>query len=81
MSTPVFRHLLKSLIALQYVVLLILHHIKALKGDVIYYVFIFLKCNSLRQNNKSRSFNLIAFNLLISDHSNVLRGFNLQKLG
>jgi len=35
MSTPVFRHLLKSLIALQYVVLLILHHIKALKGDVI----------------------------------------------
>ena len=81
MSTPIFRHLLKSLIAFQYVVLLILHHIKALIVAVIYNVFIFLKYNSLRQNNKGGSFYLIACNLLISDQTYFLRGFNFKKLG
>ena len=81
MSTPIFRHLLKPLIAFQYVVLLILHHIKAAIKAVIYNVFIFIKYNLLRQYNRRRSFNLIACNLLISDQIYFLRGFSLQKLG
>ena len=81
MSTPIFRHLLKTLIAFQYVVLLILHHIKALIVAVIYNVFFYLKNNSLRQNNKYGSFNLIAFNLLKSEQTYFLRVFSLKKLG
>ena len=63
MSTPDFRHLLKSPIALKYDVLLILHHVKVLIKPVINYFLIFIKSDSLRPIISGLSFILIAHNL------------------
>ena len=74
MSTPIFRHLLKSIIALQYVVLFILHHIIVLLQSASNYFLFIIKYNLLRQINKGWIFDKIANNILLSDKIGSIKG-------
>lgn len=65
MSTPDFRHLLKSRIALKYDVLLVLHHIKVLIKPLINYFLVFIKFDSLRHIISGSSFILLAHDTFI----------------